>query len=122
MSSVNAAGPRTSSHDTWGHRGEESVYATRENTTEPHLNRSMSRYPAGDASGDRARGVGSVSKVEMVTPMALIYKVLFSSISTFETPPGDRARGVLSIVHPQALAFNGQDLHQSRLHPTGVCT
>jgi hypothetical protein len=30
---------------------------------------------------------GSVSKVEMVTPMALIYKVVFSSISTFETPP-----------------------------------
>jgi hypothetical protein len=30
---------------------------------------------------------GSVSKVEMVTPMALIYKVLFPSISTFETPP-----------------------------------
>jgi len=30
---------------------------------------------------------GSVSKVEMVTPMALIYKVLFSSISTFETLP-----------------------------------
>jgi hypothetical protein len=30
---------------------------------------------------------GSVSKVEMVAPMALIYKVLFPSISTFETPP-----------------------------------
>src|SRR5215217_2137094 len=30
---------------------------------------------------------GSVSKVEMVTPMSLIYKVLFPSISTFETPP-----------------------------------
>jgi hypothetical protein len=31
---------------------------------------------------------GSVSKVEIATPMALIYKGLFSSISTFETPPG----------------------------------
>jgi hypothetical protein len=31
--------------------------------------------------------IGSVSKVEMVTPMALIYIVLFPSISTFETPP-----------------------------------
>ncbi len=31
--------------------------------------------------------MGSVSKVEMVTPMALIYKVLFPSITTFETPP-----------------------------------
>jgi FMN phosphatase YigB (HAD superfamily) len=31
--------------------------------------------------------LGSVSNVEMVTPMTLIYKVLFSSISTFETPP-----------------------------------
>jgi hypothetical protein len=30
---------------------------------------------------------GSVSKVEMATPMALIYKMLFPSISTFETPP-----------------------------------
>ena len=30
---------------------------------------------------------GSVSKVEMATPMALIYKVLFPSISTFETLP-----------------------------------
>ena len=31
---------------------------------------------------------GSVSKVEMATPMALICKVLFLSISTFETLPG----------------------------------
>ena len=30
---------------------------------------------------------GSVSKVEMATPMGLIYEVLFPSISTFETPP-----------------------------------
>jgi hypothetical protein len=30
---------------------------------------------------------GSVSKVEMMTPMALTYKVLFPSRSTFETPP-----------------------------------
>ena len=30
---------------------------------------------------------GSVSKVEMATPMALISKMLFPSISTFETPP-----------------------------------
>jgi hypothetical protein len=30
---------------------------------------------------------GSVSKVEMMTPMALLCKVLFPSISTFETPP-----------------------------------
>ena len=34
--------------------------------------------------------VGSVSKVEMTTPMALIYKVLFPSISTFEAPPNTR--------------------------------
>jgi len=32
---------------------------------------------------------GSVSKVEMATPIDLIYKVLFPSISTFETPPTD---------------------------------
>jgi hypothetical protein len=30
---------------------------------------------------------GSVSKVEIATPMDLIYKVLFPSISTFETSP-----------------------------------
>jgi hypothetical protein len=30
--------------------------------------------------------IGSVSKVEIVTLMDLIYKVLFPSISTFETP------------------------------------
>jgi hypothetical protein len=31
--------------------------------------------------------LGSVSKVDMATPMPLIYKMLFSSISTFETLP-----------------------------------
>ena len=37
---------------------------------------------------------GSVSKVEMATPMALICKVLFPTISTFETPPArHRASG-----------------------------
>ncbi len=36
------------------------------------------------------QGAGSVSKVEMVTPTALIYKVLFPSISTFETPQDSR--------------------------------
>src|SRR5215468_1028506 len=30
---------------------------------------------------------GSVSKVEMATPMGLLYKALFPSLSTFETPP-----------------------------------
>src|SRR5215470_19781668 len=30
---------------------------------------------------------GSVSKVEMEAPISLIYKVLFPSIFTFETPP-----------------------------------
>src|SRR5262249_37028892 len=37
--------------------------------------------------------LGSVSKVGMATPMTLIYKELFSSISTFETPPGGRDLG-----------------------------
>ncbi len=41
-----------------------------------------------------AEMLGSVSKVEMVTPMALIYKVLFPSISTFETPPGAEIRAL----------------------------
>jgi len=34
-----------------------------------------------------ARIVGSVSKVDMATRMPLIYKIVFPSISTFETPP-----------------------------------
>ncbi len=33
------------------------------------------------------RHQGSVSNVEMVPSIALIYKVRFPSISTFETPP-----------------------------------
>jgi hypothetical protein len=41
--------------------------------------------------GKTARGtqryLGSVSKVEMAAPIALIYMALFPSISTFETPP-----------------------------------
>ena len=35
---------------------------------------------------------GSVSKVEMAAPMALIYMALFPSISTFETPPSRSRR------------------------------
>src|SRR5437016_926797 len=35
---------------------------------------------------------GSVSKVEIATPIDLIYKVLFPSISTFATPPRKRPR------------------------------
>ena len=35
---------------------------------------------------------GSVSKVEMATPMGLLYKALFPSLSTFETPPGGPLR------------------------------
>jgi len=31
--------------------------------------------------------LGSVSKVEMASPMGLIYKALYPSISTFETLP-----------------------------------
>src|SRR6266702_3745115 len=54
-----------------------------------------SRFTTGLMHGKRdaslaytiGKGKGSVSKVEMATPMALIYKVLFPSISTFETPP-----------------------------------
>src|SRR5262249_51652797 len=40
--------------------------------------------------------LGSVSKVEMATPMGLIYKALFPSISTFETPPRKTAQAGLA--------------------------
>ena len=42
--------------------------------------------PPTQVRGDQR--AGSVSDVDMRTPMPLIYKALFSSISTFETPPG----------------------------------
>jgi hypothetical protein len=60
---------------------------------------------------------GSVSKVEMTTPRALIYKVLFPSTSTFETPPGpttgpcvDQPRGNLlrtPIMLPTRVSASG---------------
>ena len=40
-----------------------------------------------DRQTDPPQPYGSVSKVEMTAPMALIDKALFPSISTFETPP-----------------------------------
>jgi hypothetical protein len=46
---------------------------------------------------------GSVSKVEMWTPRALIYRVLFPSISTFETPPFFK---LLEIEHPFLPRYN----------------
>ena len=45
----------------------------------------LGRSAAPDAQDDGSRG--SVAKMEMVNPMALIYKTLFPSISTFEPPP-----------------------------------
>jgi hypothetical protein len=47
--------------------------------------------------------LGSVSKVEMGTPMALIYKVLFPSLSTFETPPS-LTRGCRFRIHSSSDA------------------
>src|SRR4029453_14154133 len=41
---------------------------------------------ARSASGHGASLPGSVSQVEMTTPMALICKAVFPSLSTFETP------------------------------------
>ena len=41
--------------------------------------------------------------MERVTSMALIYKMIFSSISTFETPPRRRARS-----EPTACVLHGQ--------------
>jgi transposase len=50
---------------------------------------SMLRYGTAyvDAGQQAYEQKGSVSKVEMTTPIALICKALFPSISTFETPP-----------------------------------
>jgi hypothetical protein len=48
----------------------------------PGVGAPMIRVVAGQPEGLE----GSVSKVDMETPIPLIYKTLFSSISTFETP------------------------------------
>ena len=45
--------------------------------------------------------IGSVSKVEMTTPMPLICKALFPSVSTFETPPKNEA-SLWAQTHSQA--------------------
>src|SRR5437867_483423 len=49
--------------------------------------------------------LGSVSKVEMVTPTAWSYKELFPSISTFETPPQAVGMSRRLEVHDLALLF-----------------
>ena len=54
---------------------------------------------------------GSVSKVEMATPITLIYKVLFPSISTFETPPSRYVRpqvAQLDVTPPVSFAMHAQ--------------
>jgi hypothetical protein len=63
------------------------------------------------ATSDEAPGLlayveGSVSKVEMMTPMALTYKVLFPSISTFETPPSRQSIGKTLARAPAERARN----------------
>src|SRR4029453_14784127 len=69
-------------------------------------------------------GVGRVLKVEITTPIALICKWLFPSISTFETPPARdlspaaRAGGLCAAVSPYHLgARNFQQSAGYRLHP-----
>jgi hypothetical protein len=55
--------------------------------------------------------VGSVAKVEMATPIDLIYKVLLPSISTFETPPMPdipRAPSIDSSIYTQKRDFFAQ--------------
>src|SRR5215813_413605 len=53
-----------------------------------NANLSVSAPEAGACwSSDCATQLGSVSKVEMAALIALLYKALFPSISTFETPP-----------------------------------
>src|SRR5215472_2380897 len=47
----------------------------------------VSGAPSWNFTPSRSTKVGSVSKVEVTTPMALICKALFPSISTFETLP-----------------------------------
>src|SRR5215510_1852885 len=69
----------------------------------PMLAADMAQKPYGTADRrDRCDAPpGSVSKVEMTTPMALICKALFPSISTFETPPS------FSPKHEAALHLSG---------------
>jgi hypothetical protein len=48
---------------------------------------------------------GSVSKVDVATPMPLIYKTLFPSISTFETPPRKDNPNVFQQLNSKLAAF-----------------
>jgi len=59
---------------------------------------------------------GSVSKVEIATPMGLIYKVLFPSISTFETPPKGE-QFVIERAGPWLLSFPCRNLKSYRNTP-----
>src|SRR6266540_1288238 len=51
------------------------------------LRRTPALPPRAIPRATRRWAKGSVSKVEMTTSIVLIYKVLFPSVSTFETPP-----------------------------------
>jgi hypothetical protein len=57
---------------------------------------------------------GSVSKVEMTTPMALICQALFPSLSTFETPPiAFLTRVLMQTTQPIILIQDGAKYHTS---------
>jgi hypothetical protein len=63
----------------------------------------------------------SVSKVEMVAPMALIYKVLLPSISTFETPPHGFVKAIAEGVEGWAPhPFQRRAVHTWASHPPGL--
>ena len=59
--------------------------------------------------------VGRVSNVEMVTPMALIGKVFFPSLSTFEPPLAHPAKGIIEVWYRP-----GFDIDRGRLARVGV--
>ena len=75
--------PDTSSSRTYSPAAPRCSLKKRTGSTIDRMRLGILRNPC-PSSGNK---IGSVSKVEMVTPMTLTCKVLFPSISTFETPP-----------------------------------
>src|SRR5262249_53928314 len=82
-----------------------------------HLHLHKLRYPGSGL--EQCFNEGSVSKVEMESPRNLIYKVLFPSISTFETPPAIVAKGRQCVLRPFQVATG--HIIQKQADGFGLC-
>ena len=86
-------------------RGLKNPAAFRARAREPPFNTHL--HTVRNAIRRRHGSKGSVSDVDMVTPISSIYKMVFSSLSTFETPPA-KASAVAPIVLPHRAGSQGR--------------